>query len=263
MIDSDRELCSIHKSTYAYENNKRFNVHGSTAPQEECKKQTQNVNLISRYVIFHLPLFLTRMVWTRHEYSLKDVELTLSKFKSSYHLWCLALTEDLSVANSAVKPSYATETGVVYGGQAIVRKNLARHIGSLSSSSSSSFASQSVLTFPKDPHRPPLPVHALDPNSFQTLAREISPICSGERSYSKFNMWKGIRVIPFEYITNSSGQYVLMRRVVPKTIFDHIFGPPACYTEQPTYVTIGGSELFAIVEEAFYFKQQQQQQQTK
>ena len=93
-LDTDAELCSFSSFTYTHDNNKR-------AP---CNATTNNTtsNFVNRFQIFHLPLFLTEHVWKRHDYSTNDIQMTLNDFKSSYHLWCLALQQNLSIANSAV-----------------------------------------------------------------------------------------------------------------------------------------------------------------
>lgn len=131
-ISSDVELCSFSSFTYTHENNKRVTYVPSShqnnsthrTPSEpgglndDCHNDlksedphkgnnkaeaiNETCNFVNRFHIFHLPLFLTKDLWTRHQYSNNDIKITLNHFKSSYHLWCLALQQNLSIANSAV-----------------------------------------------------------------------------------------------------------------------------------------------------------------
>lgn len=287
-----------------------------------------------------LPLFLSVNLWNRHGYSIKDVELTLAKFKSSYHLWCLALYLGLSIANSAVKPSFDSETSTVFGGAAIVRRNLIRHLQQLyqptrildaSSSTKSSSSSPcspwyvpfpslgydrsafedaknnnptvkveepsienekkqqqhlpSVLGFPGDTHKPPLPVHHFygEESIYKSLIVMIPKSsgmygCAGggggrkdymqstgsgtiigcgnttpivqTSPYTHFYLWRGIRLVPVQWFPLE--KTVLMSRIIPEAIYIHVYGVPKCFTLQPAVVRVA-SHCFAVTEESCYF----------
>lgn len=64
-----------------------------------------------------LPLFLTKRMWIRHNYSLKDIEDTLNFYPPS-PLWIISLLEDHTIAANVVTVSFATEKDLIYGARA-------------------------------------------------------------------------------------------------------------------------------------------------
>lgn len=113
------------------------------------------------------------------------------------------------------------------------------------------------LNFPKDVHRPCLPVHSFsEPTScatielFNTLVQMTPKPDVPKKEYSCFFMWRGIRLIPTQWFPQNDT--VLMERVVPEPIYSHIYGTPTCFTMQPPYVWIQNKQ-YAITDEACYF----------
>lgn len=186
---------------------------------------------------------------------------------------------------SVQKPSFDSETSTVFGGAAIVRRNVLRHfqqkranpdratsaststdisVGETPVSFSSvqtplpqKFTNHTKLNFPDDNHRPSLPVHTLpNPTStstidlFKTLIRCTPKPHDVKRTYSCYYVWKGIRLVPTQWFP----QYdtVLMERIVPEPIYTHVYGKPTCFTLQPPCVMINDKQ-YAVTDEACYF----------
>lgn len=218
-----------------------------------------------RVMRLHLPLFLQQDTWRRHEYSLRDVAMTLRCF-SPLHLWQLGAWEKIMASNSAIKASCASDDSLIYGGRAIIHEKLVKHFQKTYAHPSA----HDVLTRPNDPQAPPLPVHRLGAEQFAAY-RALLPAPEGNpllarRRYARALVWRGITVVPVDYEEPPAAQdpgaaarsagadqpYLLMARVISRATYALHYGDPQSIAAHPQMIEVGGED-FCVTEEAFYF----------
>lgn len=205
---------------------------------------------------FRLPQFLDNDVWLRHGYNEKEIYLTLLTH-SPLHLWHKCMQECLTIANSAVKPSYASANAFIYGGKQIACDKLVKHLHSILNSGSnsrqraakSSSSKRVLLRLNDESHSPPLPIHVVPRSEYSSMVRACPTGASPSLEYDRLFAWKNIACVPMSYEPDTG--YVLLTRVVRQDVYHRMYGKATCMTLQPVTVVVDG-EPFSLMEESFY-----------
>jgi len=146
-------------------------------------------------VYVHLSPFLSPQVWQRHQYSLKDIETTLSYFRTTA-LSPLALVLGFEMTNSYVNPGCASMTNVEHAPKSTTIQHIMKEATKYIQANR-----PSVLDTRHANLKPPFPRHRLDRN----------PSRVGDVVY-----WMGFPWYAEHYIPDTR-QYV-MKRMIPRDI---------------------------------------------
>lgn len=211
---------------------------------------------VKRTVKMHLPQFLSRSLWMRHNYSYEDIANTLQCFKP-HHLLHLAIAERQALTKLAVQPSCETVHKFVYGAKAIVISHLETWLKftyfPVPDARINGVVPNVLNTIETTSHVPPLPLHAIPSAEYRKYFEMLPEGKDPEQQYYRLLcapfQWRGISIVPIELERH---QYLLMSRVL--TLHDYIetYGEPSCMTMQPILIVLAG-DLYCVCEESFYF----------
>lgn len=243
------------------------------------------VGIFERKVRFELPTIFSSQFLQRHEYSIKDVESTLKSYKA-YHMWHYSLLLQLPVATTAVKISHECRDGLIYGAKQPAIRQIISYLQKPNAYIDTLvWPTQSVLTNRHCEHRPHLPAHELDSDTWDQLHQQLLARNGGAEAaaaaaaaaastkkgggggvgrdygllaqlislpkfdYNQYFTWKDIAIVPFSLKKNNMLE---MLRVVPADFYFQHCQQPTCLTQDPRRITISGKEYIGTLE-SFYF----------
>ena len=152
-------------------------------------------NVFKMNIVMQLPAFLTTVVWLRHNYTLRDVALTLNSFQS-VNLWQCALLFGITGASSTIKITFATDAAMVFGAKSIVVCKIMKY---LTETGEYEKNTKHVLNNKSDHHVPPIPLHELNDKEWTFLNELLhSERFSLQKTVVFKNVftWKDIQLVP-------------------------------------------------------------------
>lgn len=260
------ELCIFHaKARLTVSNDNTFQWHS------ECRRLCTRYNLstteIERHVVLRLPEWLQEDLWSRHQYSLRDVRKTLDLIPEALAWQLLVGTNSLATqaavsingsagsSGSAGSAAQEQDDAFVYGAKSGAVLKLMKLI----EQQHPTWADRPDVLWdmakvddpngdghvyePSQRHDPCLPVHRLKPNDFERVVNGRLSVMT----------WRGILVCNTDSLLQTNHPSLLtMSRILPYTDYCRDFGTPQTLAQEPNRVTRNGTE-FAILEETFFF----------
>jgi len=266
---------TLYKTPFRTQKSNHTNdVHKILLPSENWNDIKQ-AWAIRRRLDFRLPLRLTKAYWRRHQYTVFDIEWTLSCIPAIY-VWHLCLLENVTVANTAVKACHAKTGSINYGGQATAIAKLVQkyeHQGFLDEEDKSksvllwkSTNRQTPLTsIELEYTRLPLPFHPVTVDTYNELKTcfEKAKMNSKKEWLSEPKLsfdccwrWNQIDTVPLRS-SSKNEPYLLMGRILPYNIYTNIYRiPNISLAYIPDMVEIKGVP-YCVTEETFYIVPQE------
>lgn len=215
----------------------------------DCGKRTCTTNgPMRRKVRMKLPLLLSPEVWMRHNYSFEDIIDTLNYFKS-IHLWQVAMLLGIQLHASSVKLSFSTPSSMVFSSKAIVLVKIANQ---LKKCFPQQYNAVNVLDRSHEDHVPPLPVHRIDTEEYQTWKRR-TPLETDIKMLRPNKVdhvfhWKDIVLVPMWM----EGDCIYMVRVVNKEVYEQSTRDTDSISTMPPRFIYQGTMLYGVDEAAFF-----------
>jgi len=171
-------------------------------------------NVFKMNMEMQLPAFLTTAVWIRHNYTLRDVAMTINSFQS-VNLWQCALLFGITGASSTIKITFASDTAMVFGAKAIVVGKIMKYLTATGDYTNNV---DFVLNSNSDHHIPPIPTHTLVATEWEKLVRLLHPERFSLQEVVEFNdlfTWKDINLVPIRFEDGA----IFAQRVIRSEVF--------------------------------------------
>jgi hypothetical protein len=213
----------------------------------DCKRVSQGESMpFKRQIKLNLPLFLTKEVWIRHNYSLSDVHTTL-EFFSSLLLWQTAILNGIMTSNSTVKLAFSSPESMVYGSKAIVIRKLERMMDDIFD-----FPRKSVLDTERCLHVPPIPIHTIAKEEWQDMYNNLPSLTQNNLLVpiyvNKFFKWKDIMIVPM-WLEKGA---IYCVRIVTADVFNSSGRKDDAICRKPLYIIVHGKQYRGLEESCFF-----------
>jgi len=225
---------------------------------------------IMREIDFRLPGYLTREYWTRHGCTVEDIRWILM-CSSPIYSWHIAMLENISISNAAIKDCSAAADTIGYGGKAIAIEKL-RKLYCESYCQDHDQNNFSVLFFPSakgnvssiDLEKTyfPLPFHTVSRAQFDEFTRQYNE--AWKQGVEMRRTWFQQPILTFKSIWKFKDIYcvptrlvksfppcVFLSRIVPFTWYSQWFDMNPCLSDCKDIVYVN-DEIFVCMDENFY-----------